>query len=488
MSIRTRLTVWYVGLLAIILIAFALVIYTLQERSALGEADAELQTYARALVSVASRDLLIKYINGSAPEATARGAPVLAFSSAQLYVQFANLQGVIGTQAPRLQDLQIPLDQDMRDWAARGRATKRTVTLPDETELRVYTEPVVIDGMMTGYLQVARPISAVSESLRRLATLLVVGIGLALALAALVGALLAEAALRPIDSVTQTALRITQTDDLSRRLILPPSAPIDEVGRLADTFNLMLDRIEALFETQQRFIADVSHELRTPLTTIRGNLDLIRRSGHVDPESMTAMHSEAERMSRLVRDLLLLAQADAGVTLQRTAVEMDSLLLDVYRQARVIAQQANPGVTVRLGAEDQATVLGDPDRLRQLLLNLAENAVKYTPSGGTVTLGLERRDGWVRVDVADTGIGIPAEDVPHIFERFYRVDKARSREKGGTGLGLSIAQWIAQAHGGRLEVRSEAGDGTTFTLWLPVAAPSLARETGIHESGAARRA
>lgn len=193
-------------------------------------------------------------------------------------------------------------------------------------------------------------------------------------------------------------------------------------------------------------------------------------------------------MSRLVRDLLLLAQADAGVTLQHTDVELDSLLLEVYRQARIIAQQANPGVTVRLGAEDQATVRGDPDRLRQLLLNLTENAVKYTPSGGTVTLGLERRDGWVRVDVADTGIGIPAEDVPHVFERFYRVDKARSREKGGTGLGLSIAQWIAQAHGGRLEVRSEAGTGTIFTLWLPVATPSLAREPEPLEGVAARRA
>lgn len=478
MSIRTRLTVWYVGLLAIILIAFALVIYTLQERSALGEVDAELQTYARAVVSVASRDLLIKYINGTAPETTARGTAASGFSSTQLYVQFSNLQGHVGTQAPRLQDNQIPLDDEMKMWANRGRATKRTVVLPDDTELRIYTEPVMLDGQVTGYIQVARAINAVSENLRRLASLLVAGIALALALAALVGALLAEAALRPIDSVTQTARRITQTDDLSRRLIVPPSAPMDEVGRLAGTFNLMLDRIQILFETQQRFIADVSHELRTPLTTIRGNLDLIKRSGQVDLESMVAMQSEADRMARLVRDLLLLAQADAGVTLQRTPIELDGLLLDVYRQARIIAQQADHSVTVRLGAEDQARVLGDPDRLRQLLLNLAENGIKYTPHGGTVTLGLTREDGWVRVDVSDTGIGIPAEDLPYIFERFYRVDKARSREKGGTGLGLSIAQWIAQAHGGRLEVRSEVGSGTTFSLRLPIATaqPAMGRE------------
>lgn len=466
MSIRLRLTIWYVGLLAIILIAFALVIYTLQERSAVGEVDAELQTYARALVSVASRDLLIKYISGAAPD-TSGGEIATTFQSTRLYVQFTNLYGIIGTQAPKLRNTQIPLDDEMIDWANRGRATKRSVALADGVLLRIYTEPIFIDGQVVGFIQAARAINSVSDGLRRLATLLTVGIVLALTLAALVGVLLAEAALRPIDSVTQTALRITQTDDLSRRIIVSPQAPQDEVGRLAGTFNLMLDRIQTLFETQQRFIADVSHELRTPLTTIRGNLALIKRSKQVDAESLAAMDSEAERMSRLVRDLLLLAQADAGVTLRRTPVEVDSLLLDVYRQTRVIAQQTNNGVSVRLGAEDQATVLGDPDRLRQLLLNLAENAVKYTPSGGSVTLELERQPGWVKVSVSDTGVGIPAEDLPHIFERFYRVDKARSREKGGTGLGLSIAQWIAQAHGGRLEVASEVGEGTTFTLWLP---------------------
>ena len=480
MSIRLRLTIWYVGLLAIILVAFALVIYTLQERSALGEVDAELQTYAKTIVSVASRDVLIKHINGTAPSIVSRGEIAPGFTGTQLYVQFTNLWGIIGTQEPKLRETQIPLDDEMRDWANRGRATKRSIPLPNGILLRVYTEPIVLDNQVIGYIQTARVINGVSDNLRRLATLLTAGIIMALALAALVGVLLAEAALRPIDSVTQTALRITQTDDLSRRIIVPPNAPKDEVGRLAATFNLMLDRIETIFETQQRFIADVSHELRTPLTTIRGNLALVKRSKQADPESLAAMESEAERMSRLVRDLLLLAQADAGVTLQRSPVELDGLLLEVYRQTRVIAQQTDHGVTVRLGAEDQATVMGDPDRLRQLLLNLAENAVKYTPSGGQVTLALERQDGWVRVDVADTGIGIPAEDLPHIFERFYRVDKARSRERGGTGLGLSIAQWIAQAHGGRLEVKSRVGQGTTFSLWLPVvggaAQPPLAKE------------
>jgi signal transduction histidine kinase len=255
---------------------------------------------------------------------------------------------------------------------------------------------------------------------------------------------------------------------------LETSGPADEVGRLAATFNEMLERLEALFRTQQRFIADVSHELRTPLTTIQGNLDLLRRGAAVDPEAQSetleAIESEVSRMSRLVSDLLLLARADAGVQLKKEAVEMDTLLLEIYRQARIMSD----GVAVRLGHEDQAVVQGDPDRLRQLLLNLVDNALKYTPSGGQVNLSLYNDRDWVRVVVADTGIGIPAEHLepgprglPLVFERFYRADRARSRSHGGTGLGLSIAYWIAQVHGGQISVESEEGKGSRFTVRLP---------------------
>jgi two-component system OmpR family sensor kinase len=180
---------------------------------------------------------------------------------------------------------------------------------------------------------------------------------------------------------------------------------------------------------------------------------------------LAAIGDETARMRRLVNDLLLLAQADAGLKLHRQPVEMDTLLLEVYRQAQVMAQEK---VTVRLGAEDQAMVSGDSDRLRQLLLNLVDNALKYTPAGGHVTLTLRRSAGWVQVDVEDTGIGISPEDLPHIFERHYRADRSRGRS-GGHGLGLAIAQWIAKAHGGRLEVSSQLGKGSVFTLWMPEA-------------------
>jgi signal transduction histidine kinase len=207
--------------------------------------------------------------------------------------------------------------------------------------------------------------------------------------------------------------------------------------------------------------------LRSPLTAIRGNLDLLRRGALDDAEAraetLAAIESESVRMQRLVQDLLLLAQADAGVPIEKRVVELDTVLLDVFRQARLNAGN----VKVSLGNEDQVQVIGDADRLKQLFLNLMDNASKYTPSGGTVTLSFAREGDWVRVAITDTGIGIPAQDLPRIFDRFYRVDKARAREKGDTGLGLAICKWIVDAHGGRIGVQSEVGKGSTFTVWLP---------------------
>jgi signal transduction histidine kinase len=275
-----------------------------------------------------------------------------------------------------------------------------------------------------------------------------------------------------MDEITQAALAISRAEDLSRRIEV--GGPADEVGRLAATFNEMLARLEALFRTQRRFTADVSHELRTPLTTIQGNIDLLRRGLADDPEARRAaladVEGEVARMSRLVDDLLLLARLDAGIELERRPVELDTLLLEVYRQAMLMSD----GVEVHLGHEDQVVVLGDKDRLRQLLLNLADNAIKYTPAGGRVTLSLYHEGDAARIAVTDTGVGIPPEDLapgpkerPLIFERFYRADRARSSGSGGTGLGLSIVDWIVHAHGGRIEVESEVGKGSTFNVWLP---------------------
>jgi len=280
---------------------------------------------------------------------------------------------------------------------------------------------------------------------------------------------LTRQALAPLATVTEVATRITQADDLSRRI--PASkAGGDEVGKLILAFNDTLERLENLFNTQRRFTADVSHELRTPLTVIKGEVGLMRLTGSVDEESIGNIEREVDRLTRLVGDLLLLSQAESGrLMLDMAEVDLDTVLLEVYQQARTLAGDK---VTVSLSEIDQVHIIGDRDRLKQVLLNLAANAIQYSPAGKSVTLGLQRADEQVKLFVQDTGPGISPKDLPHIFDRFFRAERSRKRSSSsGFGLGLSIADWIVKKHNGRIEVSSEEGQGTLFTVWLPLTQP-----------------
>lgn len=272
--------------------------------------------------------------------------------------------------------------------------------------------------------------------------------------------------LKPLEAITTTAEQINRADDLSRRL--PYQGPEDdEIGNLVHAFNQTLERLEALFTSQQRLLADVSHELRTPLTVIKGNVDLMRRMKSLDEESLQSIDQEAGRLTRLVGGLLLIAQAESGkLALNMRTVELDLLLTEVFQEMSILAGSR---VRVHLNEIDQVYVRGDRDRLKQVFINLLANAIQYTPQGGEVFLSLERIGESARIIFRDTGPGIPAEDLPHIFERFYRAEKSRTRGKTtGFGLGLSIANWIVERHGGRIEVESRDGKGTTFAIWLPV--------------------
>jgi len=275
--------------------------------------------------------------------------------------------------------------------------------------------------------------------------------------------------------VTNTALQITRADDLSRRI--PYHGPQnDEVGKLITAFNQTLGRLENLFNSQRRFLADVGHELRTPLTVIKGNVSLMRRIKEADEESLESIDSQTDRLTRLVGDLLLLAQAESGkLPLNRKTVELDTVVLEVMQEMRVLSQDR---ITLKLGEIDQVLVCGDKDRLKQVLVNLVGNAIQYTPNRGQVTVGVTKVDGKACVAVSDNGPGIPAEDLPHIFERFYRGTKSRTRTRDGKGfgLGLSIAYWIVRNHEGEIKVDSNPADGTTFTIWLPLADGPCAEE------------
>jgi heavy metal sensor kinase len=450
-SLRVRLTIWYTIVVTAVLVLFGAVVYTLVSQSLIDQVQHTLEQTADGLLRASRRDV--------------RGITLPPLDlTANVYVQVWDARGNLLVESANLMSMGDPLDSG----SLGASIPTYSEVLIGQAHLLVLSVPVVSPPSteILGLLQLASSLETVDHARRMLLFVLGGGILLAVVLTALVALTTLRAALRPLGQVTETALQITRADDLSRRIPLT-GPPTGEVGKLIVAFNDTLERLENLFETQRRFLADVSHELRTPLTAIRGNVDLIRRMGKADPESLEAITSEVDRMTRMVRDLLFLAQAESGkLRLAEDLVELDTLLLEVYKQAKVLAQER---VEVRLGQEDQARVVGDRDRLKQMLLNLAANAVEYTPAGGQVTLGLARVGDRARLIVADTGPGIPQEELPHIFERFYRIDRSRKRTNGGgAGLGLSIAYWIARSHRGHVEVASEVGIGTTFSVWLPL--------------------
>jgi signal transduction histidine kinase len=291
---------------------------------------------------------------------------------------------------------------------------------------------------------------------------LLLTIAVFLTLVTVSAAILVGRALSPVKKVTATAQGIASSSDLSRRVNY--QGPRDEIGQLAATFDRMIEQLDRLLQSQRTFVADASHELRGPLTVIRGNLDLLKRnlSEEDRSESIRVLEAEMTRMTRIVNDLLVLAEVESGPLEQQQTVSLKDILLDAQDRALLLA--GNRKITVE--RQEDLWVRGDGHKLDQMVNNLVSNAVKYTPDGGTITLSLFQDGDWARLEVADTGIGIAPEHLPHIFDRFYRVDKAHSRAGGGTGLGLAIVKGIAQQHGGTVTVTSEPGKGSTFTVRL----------------------
>jgi two-component system, OmpR family, sensor kinase len=351
--------------------------------------------------------------------------------------------------------------------------------------LRVLSVPLVSPRGPAGVLQVALTLGLLDATQRTLSTTLLTLAIFSMALAGLASWLVTGQALAPLAFATQVATRITRADDLSRRIPLMGNES-EEVAQLINAFNETLSRLEGLFTTQRRFVADVSHELRTPLTVIKGEIGLIRRFGQVDEESLANVEGEVDRLTRLVGDLLLLAQAESGrLPMDMRPVELDTILLEVFQQMRTLAGEK---VQLHISEIDQVQVTGDRDRLKQVLVNLVGNAIQYTPPGGSVTLSLQQSNGQARLIVSDTGPGIPAQDLPHIFERFYRGERSRKRTTGtqssGFGLGLSIAYWIVRNHGGSIEVNSREGQGTIFCIWLPTYSPAAPVSAKLTETKA----
>jgi two-component system OmpR family sensor kinase len=453
MSLRARLALLYTSIVGGILFLFGIAVYVAVSTSLTSQLDTKLV--------IAANNVLKSMRAGSLGDIQ---MPELDLFT-DIYIQVWGRTGQLEARSQNIQRYFSPLDEvGMRA----NRPIFRDVQVGN-SRLRVLTIPIVTTSSKRpiGTMQVGTGLETVETTQRVLIVVLVLGAAISMLIAGLAGWISTRQALSPLEAVTETALQITRADDLSRRI--PYNGPAtDEVGQLINAFNQTLGRLENLFNTQRRFIADVGHELRTPLTVIRGNIDLMRRMKQADDESMDSITSEVDRLSRLVGDLLLLAQAESGkLPLVKTTVEMDSLVLDVLNQMRVLAKDR---LKLTLGEIDQVLVCGDQDRLKQVLVNLIGNAINYTPTGGEVVVGVGKAGNRARITVSDTGPGIPKEDLPHIFERFYRGEKSRTRSRDGKGfgLGLSIAYWIVTNHDGQIEVSSREEGGTTFCIWLPL--------------------
>ena len=362
----------------------------------------------------------------------------------------------------------VPVDRDALARSFAGRTTIRNVvTGLDEEQMRAVTAPVVFNGEVVGVLEVGQSRDDVTDPLGTLLAIMGVAYPVTLALAVLGGIFLSRRALAPVDRVTGLARRIS-ADDLSQRLDL--DLPEDEVGRLARTFDEMIARLDEAFRRQRQFTADASHELRTPLTIMKGQLDVALQKERGPEEYrkvLQAVNDEVDRLVKLAGSLLTLTRADAR---QVPLTLEDVRVADVVAGAVEHLTPTAAGKQIELSAESSngLAVNADEDLLIQLLLNLLDNAIKYTPEGGAVTVRWDTSLDNVEIRVQDTGDGISQEHIPLIFDRFYRADEARSRVDGGAGLGLAISKWIVEAHGGSLGVESVVGSGSTFTIRLPI--------------------
>jgi two-component system, OmpR family, sensor kinase len=455
MSLRLRLTLLYTTLLGGTLLLFGALVYTVVSLVLIGQVDSTLTQQ----VAVMTGGLLrVNANNQFDPRILSDFQPV---DSNLIFQVWGNERRL---QIERPIGWQVPLDE-------RGLLSSRPVfhsTHSRDIHLRVLSVPLTSPRGPAGVLQVALNLSMLDAAQQTLATVLVALAVVAMALAAVAGWLVTGQALAPLASATQIATRIMHADDLSRRIPLAGNES-KEVAQIITAFNETLSRLEGLFTSQRRFLADVSHELRTPLTVIKGEIGLMRKFGQADEESLSSVDTEVDRLTRLVGDLLLLAQAESGrLPMERKPVELDTIMLEVFHQMRTLAGEK---LQLTIDDIDQVLVSGDRDRLKQVLVNLVGNAIQYTPAGGKVILSLQKTEEQARLTVSDTGPGIPAQDLPHIFERFYRSERSRKRTSGtqtsGFGLGLSIAYWIIRNHGGSIEVTSREGSGTTFCVWLP---------------------
>ncbi len=462
-SIRNRLTVWYALLFLIVMLLLGAGVSWYLERELRHDVDLRIGETATSM-----RDQVEEAFIERSPRVY---LPPDAFTFPSHLLQVVDPGGRIQFRSENLGDRTLPYQRMALDNAE---SYYDTIEL-DGVTLRVHFLPIDVEGQVLGAVISGEPLIQLAKTLDDLRRAFLIAATLGAIVAALGGWFIAWRALRPVDQMTSTARRIASTADdalpLATRLTVPATG--DEIARLGDTFNNLLDRLQESIDFQRRFVADASHELRTPLTAVQGNVDLLERqliregaTSEESAETIAELRRESQRMTRLVTDLLTLARLESVEANQLTMESVD--VMPVVRNAVRTVSAMHLRTPFGIEEESSATLMADPGRLEQVLVILLDNAALHSPAGSPVSVLVSMQQDTVRLQIIDRGSGIPADALPHIFERFYRADTARAPKRGGSGLGLPIAQAIVKAHNGAIELASKAGSGTTATVIIPV--------------------
>ncbi len=464
-SIRLKLTAWYVALLAIILILFSILLYFFLSKRLYEGIDNSLKVSA----NIVAKTALMRFPTTPLPGFDQYLEQFLGYANFNKFYRIYDGSGNVGPRSANIDASQFPLTQEAYAKALDGNTSFETFTLSNDQMIRVVTRPILRNGKLGNLIQVGTSLQAVNETMHNLRVFLYTGIPGILVLATLVGGFMARRALNPVDKITQSASEIGGGVDLSKRIHVPQVK--DEIGRLAITFNNMLERLENSFAQIRQFSSDASHELRTPLTVLKGQSELVLsklRSPEEYQEVLSSNLEEINYMSKILEDLFFLSKSDeTKIRLDRKLVNLTSIVEEVCKHAELMGDDKN--IKIIIAYLEPVEIEGDPVRLRQMVWNLLNNAIKYTPAQGMVKVSLQNHKESALLAVEDTGIGIPDKHLENIFNRFYRVDKARTREEGGSGLGLAICKFIVESHEGDIQVDSQVGKGTKFRIRLPKA-------------------
>lgn len=468
-SLSARLTIFYALVFSLLLVLCGAVSYFLVAQKLHQAVDQSIQAQAQMVARVIATQEVSSFRRVGLQQAVARMRPLgleRGVMEEGRYIQVLDGAGRIVYRSPNLVDRRLPVPTAFLRQAFVGEASFETVSFWESHPLRVVTLPFHHDGRLRFFVQVGYYTEEITWALKELLVALLVLAPGGLLLSCVLGWGMARRALHPVDQMAQAARRICSRN-LRERIAIPRRD--DELRRLAEIFNDMLQRLDEAFAKMRQFADDASHELRTPLSVMRGEADIALTQDRSSEEYRRVLRSlleEVDHMGRIVAGLSIVSRAEAGeMVLERGPVSWADLVGDCCEEVRPRAEAEALELTVR--RLDETTVQGDAMWLKRLLINLLDNAIKYTPSGGCISLSLEAVDRGAVLVVEDTGIGIPAEDVPRIFDRFYRVDKSGSRDVPGCGLGLSICKWIVEAHGGTIEASSRLGVGTRIAVRVP---------------------